>query len=372
MTLMGLLNPFTEADEARFATALKGKTRADQQQQQVLTNDLHSHAEEDDDSVEDHVMRELRAEDDDFDDDDDDDDEDDEDERESSSMMDEDDEDNADDEKRQVALFLSSLAGSGSLFGTPSTPTTTSTSTTPASPSASSSSSFSSSPSIPKEKGLYEQKVARIVLKIRRLTKELSQAHTGIPRLALVSGEARAMIRTLPEVKIMRKTVNQSAATVAFVVLKKLGVSLPLLSVVEALKKGEKLGCLSKSTKPTYSRNQAEVLGISKMVSSLETRTSPAPEDTHSKVCQEATIKLARDLHCDEALEKLAVTYCTQSEQSSMASRHKGTVAASCVLLAAKALRQRLTLAKVSEVSGVSTCTVRKSLKALEALISRH
>jgi len=218
-------------------------------------------------------------------------------------------------------------------------------------------------------KALTEQKVDRIMFKIRRLVKELALNHRDLPSPANVVVEARKTLRTIHELKIIRKTVNQTAATVSFVILKNYGSKVTLVDVVEALKKGERLKSLSRSTKPVYSRNQADVLGISKLVTSFETHpTTPFPEATHSKTCQEATVALARALGCDDDLERLAVSYSTLSEQSSMASRHKGTVAASCVLHAAKISRRKLTLVRVSEVSGVSTCTIRKSLKALESL----
>ena len=139
------------------------------------------------------------------------------------------------------------------------------------------------------------------------------------------------------------------------------------MEVIQALKAGEKSRSLSRSTKPNHSRNHADVLGISKLLTSLEHKSSLV-EEPHAKTCLEATRRLAQVLGCPSNVEQLACGFAMLSETSSLASRHSSSVAASCVFLAAKKLSHRLTLTKVSEASKVSACTIRKAFRALEPL----
>jgi len=215
---------------------------------------------------------------------------------------------------------------------------------------------------------LYQQKTDRIALKVRRFLAGNPDMSKELPAPAVVEAEVHSALSTLPEIKVMKKTVNQTTATVAYFVLRKLHVtSFSLLEVIQLLKAGEKSHSLSRSTKPNHSRNHADVLGISKLLTSLEHKSSQV-EEPHAKTCLEATQRLAQSLGCPANVERLACDFAMLSETSSLASRHSASVAASCVFLAAKKLSHRLTLTKVSEASKVSACTIRKAFRALEPL----
>lgn len=217
-------------------------------------------------------------------------------------------------------------------------------------------------------KELHRQKVERVAQKIKKLLGDLHIPEVIAGQKQLEREVASTLTSMSPQ-RIMKKTVNQTTATVAFFVLKKLSAPISVKQVVQTLKDGERTRSLSRSTKPNYSRNHADVLGISKLVSSLEYNPSLLEEQPHSKSCLEATRNLAKALNCPEDVENLACTYSALSEQSTLASRHSGSVAAGCVVLAAKTLGHKLTLTSVSSASGVSGCTIRKAMRAMEPLV---
>jgi len=244
--------------------------------------------------------------------------------------------------------------------------------------------SISQSPKNTQE-DLHKMKLERIMHKIDRVIRQLHLAK-DVPPLEAILQEANLTLSTIPALKIRKRTVNQTTAVITFFALKKLKIEIPVSEVIAALKKIEKSHSLTRSAKPNYSRNNAEVLGISKLVSSLETITtnssnsnnsndpqrdvSPTPY-SHAKSTAETTKKLCQDLGLGLEIEELACRYATLSEDSSLASRHNASVAASCVLLATKDMKKKLTLTKVSEISGVSGCTIRKAQKALSALLEK-
>ena len=64
---------------------------------------------------------------------------------------------------------------------------------------------------------LYQQKTERIALKVRRLLAGNSHmVNSLLAGPAIVDGEVHAALAALPELKVMKKTVNQTTATVAY------------------------------------------------------------------------------------------------------------------------------------------------------------
>lgn len=236
----------------------------------------------------------------------------------------------------------------------------------------------SASPSPPGgRKSLHSQKVERILHKVWRLLREFN-----LPKdldYEALRREILTTLRSMPELKIRKKTVNQSTVVVSFIILKRLALRpVGVEEVIAALKGLEPSHSLSRSSKPNYSRNHSEVLGISKLVSSLESslegRPSPRTEDDQAKwikACLEATRTLSGSLQLGEEVGALAARLALLSDDSSLASRHLASVSASLVLVAARRLKRKVTLTRVAEVSNVSSCTIRKAVKALEELLAQ-
>jgi len=213
-----------------------------------------------------------------------------------------------------------------------------------------------------KRKELHDAKIARILHKVKKVIKIL-KISKKVDREGIIQ-DAEKILNQISPLKIRKHTVNQTTSVVVFFTIKKVYPEIGLDQVIESVKKTERSQTLSRSIKPNFSRNNPEILGISKLVQSLESRQRPYSQTT------EGTIKsLCNTLNCPPPVEECALSLLPLSDDPSLASRHSASVAASLVLAAAKQHKLKLTLTRVSEVSGVSACTIRKAQKALLSLI---
>jgi transcription initiation factor TFIIIB Brf1 subunit/transcription initiation factor TFIIB len=216
---------------------------------------------------------------------------------------------------------------------------------------------------------LVEKKVRRILTRVKKLARELCATGKirGSPGILVT---AREILETIPHNKILNKPINRTTAVVAYVAMKRERVRVEISQVVTALKTALGLSRLTRSVK----QHQVcmEHLSVDMVATALETAiVSDGSPDARDRVadCQSTVTKLAHELKVGDAVLEKAMGYCQKSDDSSMASRHRATVASACLLLAAKKSKCKLTLERAAETAGASTCTVRKALKALVLLV---
>jgi len=274
-----------------------------------------------------------------------------------------------------------------------------------------------SSPSSSNSRGsLYEQKIRHVVIKIVKLIFTTPTLLDLVPLSPssdtktheAIELEAYRAITALPEIKVMKKTINQSTVAVTLFVLQKLNpattCTLNLTEVIQALQLMDGTPSLSRSIKLS-NRSHHDLNGVTSLLTALQHHTSMAAilasttssssindgdeenvegeggegEDQlaghrrlPSQDCLGTAVAISQELGCPERVERMACDLVQMHTTLGVNSRHPTTVAASCVLLAARRTSHKITYKGICKASGISPQTIRRSVYALEALLLVH